>query len=330
MRMPAEWERHERTWVAFPHSGYTLGETESQVEAARKTWAEVANRASDFEPVSVVAHPQDALVAKKYLSSAIEILEIEINDAWIRDSGPTFAIDNGKLVAVDWIFNGWGDQAWAKYDQDAKLASRLAALLGVETSNSPLTNEGGGIHVDGSGKVLLTKTVQLGPERNPGWSIAEVEAEIHSQLGTSEAIWLSRGLTRDYDEFGTRGHIDIVASFTPEGQVLVHTQEDASHPDFEVSKQVIKELEADGLEIIQVPAPKTLKDEHGFVDYSYINHYVLNDAVLLCSFADQNDARVASQLAEVYPGRKIVSIDARELFARGGGIHCITQQQPAV
>lgn len=330
MRMPAEWERHERTWVAFPHSGYTLGETEAEVEAARKTWAEVANRASDFEPVSVVAHPHDAATAKKFLSSAIDLVEIEIDDAWIRDSGPTFAINDGKLVAIDWIFNGWGAQSWAKYDQDAKLAGRIAELLGVKSAHSNLTNEGGGIHVDGSGRVLLTDTVQLGVERNPGWSREEVEAEIHSRLGTSEAIWLSRGLTRDYDEFGTRGHVDIVACFTPEGQVLFHNQEDEAHPDFEVSRQVKSDLGAAGLDLIPVPAPTTLKDAHGFVDYSYINHYVLNDAVLLCGFEDKNDVRVASQLAEIYPGRKIVTIDARELFARGGGIHCITQQQPAV
>lgn len=328
--MPAEWERHERTWVAFPHHGYTLGETEAEITAARKTWAEVANRASDFEPVTVVAHPADQKVATKYLSRQIDIVEIEIDDAWIRDSGPTFAIDGGELVAIDWIFNGWGAQSWAKYDQDALLAGRISELLGVKVKESQLTNEGGGIHVDGRGTVLLTETVQLGPERNPNWSRSDVEAEIHSKLGTENAIWLKRGLTRDYDEFGTRGHVDIVACFTPEGAVLVHQQRDQNHPDYEVSIEVIHTLNAAGLDVVPVAAPKTLKDAHGFVDYSYINHYVLNDAVLLCQFDDENDRNVASQLSEIYPGRKIVGIDARELFARGGGIHCITQQQPAV
>lgn len=330
MRMPAEWERHERTWVAFPHHGYTLGETETEIHAARSTWAEVANRASDFEPVSVVVHPEDAAIARQYLSREVSMMEIVIDDAWIRDSGPTFAIENDSLVAIDWVFNGWGAQPWAKYDQDAQLAARLAEQIGVRTVRSELTNEGGGIHVDGAGKVLLTRTVQLGKERNPNWSQDQVEMEIHAKLGTSEAIWLERGLTRDYDEFGTRGHVDIVACFTPSGAVLVHDQQDAAHPDYEISKEVARILQAHDLEVILVPAPKTLRDNFGFVDYSYINHYVLNDAVLLCSFADKNDDYVASQLAEIYPGRQIVQLDARELFARGGGIHCITQQQPAV
>lgn len=330
MRMPAEWERHERTWVAFPHHGYTLGETASEVEAARKTWAEVANRASDFEPVSLVVHPADVAVARSYVSKEIDIVELEIDDAWIRDSGPTFAIDKGELVAIDWIFNGWGNQPWAEFEQDSQLAKRIASHLGVRVSSSALTNEGGGIHVNGSGKVLLTKTVQLDRDRNPGWSASQVEEEIHLQLGTEKAIWLERGLTRDYDEFGTRGHVDIVACFEPSGAVLVHDQLDQSHPDFTVSKEVKRTLVQAGLGVISVPAPKTLKDAHGFVDYSYINHYVLNDAVLLCAFDDENDKLVADQLAEIYQGRKIVRIDARELFARGGGIHCITQQQPKV
>jgi agmatine deiminase len=330
MKMPAEWERHEATWVAFPHNGYTLGETQDEVEAAKRTWAKVANTASEYEHVRVVVHPNDASKASKYLSSQIEIVEFEIDDAWIRDSGPTFALDGTELVAVDWIFNGWGAQEWASYDQDAKLASRIAEYLGVKISPSELTNEGGGIHVNGSGLVLLTETVQLDKGRNSGWTRDRVEAELNRQLGTTEAIWLSRGLTRDYEEFGTKGHVDIVACFAPTGEVLVHDQQDAYHPDFTISREVIETLEGAGQSVIRIPAPRALKDGHGWVDYSYINHYVLNDAVLLCAFDDPNDQRVADQLAEIYPGRKIELIDARELFARGGGIHCITQQQPAI
>lgn len=330
MRMPAEWEKHSRTWVAFPHTGYTLGETKEEVEAAYKTWSNVANQASDFEPVSVVVHPQDINTAKQYLSSAIELVEIEIDDAWIRDSGPTFAVDGNELVAIDWVFNGWGAQQWAKFDQDALLASRIAKTIGVKAISSELTNEGGGIHVNGSDTVLLTETVQLGKERNPDWTREQVEKEIHEKLGTSKAVWLKRGLTRDYEEFGTKGHVDIVACFTPDGRVMFHDQTNASHPDFEVSQEVKKTLEDSKLELIAIPAPETLKDAEGFVDYSYINHYVLNDAVLLCSFDDKKDKEVQAMLRDVYPGREIRLVDARELFARGGGIHCITQQQPHV
>ena len=330
MRMPAEWEKHSRTWVAFPHTGYTLGETEDEIKAAYETWSNVANQASDFEAVSVVVHPADTKVAQQYLSKAIELVEIEIDDAWIRDSGPTFAIENNQLVAIDWVFNGWGAQGWAKFDQDAKLASRIADHLGLPRIASELTNEGGGIHVNGTDTVLLTETVQLGKERNPNWTKEQVEQEIHAKLGTSKAVWLKRGLTRDYEEFGTKGHVDIVACFTPDGKVLYHDQRNSSHPDFAVSAEVKQILLASQLELIAIPAPEIQKDSHGYVDYSYINHYVLNDGVLLCSFDDKMDKEVQAMLRDVYPGREIRLVDARELFARGGGIHCITQQQPAI
>ena len=329
MRMPAEWEKHSRTWVAFPHTGYTLGESEEQIKAAYRTWANVANQASDFEPVGVVVHPADVKVAQTYLSRSIDLFEIEIDDAWIRDSGPTFAFDGNELVAIDWVFNGWGAQGWAKFDQDAQLASRLAEQIGVRRVSSELTNEGGGIHVNGSGTVLLTETVQLGKERNPSWTKDQVEREIHSKLGTNKAVWFKRGLTRDYEDFGTKGHVDIVACFAPDGRVLFHDQTNPSHPDYEVSLEVKKTLIEHQLEVVPIPAPETLKDAEGYVDYSYINHYVLNDAVLLCSFEDKKDKEVQAILREIYPTREIRLLDARELFARGGGIHCITQQQPA-
>jgi agmatine deiminase len=328
--MPAEWEKHERTWVAFPTSGYTLGDTQREQEAARKTWANVANQASEFEPVSVVVNPGDANIAKKYLSSQIELVEIPINDAWIRDSGPSFVRDGNELAAVNWVFNGWGAQGWATFDKDADLASQIASLEGVERIDSELVNEGGGFHVDGRGRVLLTETVQLGKGRNPNKTKAEVEAEIHQRLGTTQAIWVKRGLTRDYEEFGTQGHIDIVACFAPDGRVLYHDQKNPNHPDHVVSGEVRETMIRAGLEVVSIPAPATLKDLEGFVDYSYINHYVLNHGVLLCSFDDEVDKEAKAILRECYPGREIVLVDARELFARGGGIHCITQQQPAI
>lgn len=330
MRFPPEWQKHERTWIAFPHAGYTLGETEQDQHNARQTWANVANAASEFEKVSCVVNPGDIKNAKKYLSSEIEIVEIPIDDAWIRDSGPSFVEHKGQLKAVNWVFNGWGAQDWASFEKDARLATEVAKHLGIEVIDSELTNEGGGFHVDASGQVMLTKTVQLGKERNPGWTKEEVEQEIHEKLGTSRAIWLERGLTRDYEQFGTKGHVDIVSCFAPDGRVLIHDQQNPNHPDYLVSAEVRELFISLGFQIVNIPAPEVLKDHEGFVDYSYINHYVLNNAVLLCAFGEKRDQDVKSMLRDVYPGREIVLIDARELFARGGGIHCITQQQPAV
>jgi agmatine deiminase len=328
--MPAEWQEHSQTWMAWPSSGYTLGDTDADVRAARKTWAAVANAIVRFEPVTMLCEKQDFEIAASFLDESVVLIEAELNDAWMRDIGPTFVKDeNGNLAGVDWIFNGWGAQSWASWDKDSKIARQINSLIGVKSLGSNLINEGGGIHVDGEGRVLLTETVQLGEGRNAHLSKQAVEAEIHAKLGTNQAIWLKRGLTRDYDEFGTRGHVDIVACFAPGGKVLVHVQEDPQHPDFEVSKEVLATFaEHPELTVVPVAAPQVLRDEEGFVDYSYINHYVVNGAVILCGFDDVNDQRAVATLQSVYPDHEIVLVDARELFARGGGIHCITQQQP--
>jgi agmatine deiminase len=328
--MPPEWAKHERTWMAWPPTNYLLGETDAEAEAARSSWANVANAIVRFEPVSVLATSDQLEIARAYLHPSIEIIEAELDDAWMRDSGPTFVKDeSGKLVAVNWIFNGWGEQSWSSWEKDKLVANFIANLAGTPVIDSPLINEGGGIHVNGSGVVLLTETVQLGEGRNNTWSKAEVEAEIHEKLGTDKAIWIKRGLTRDYDGFGTRGHIDIVACFASENVILYHDQQNPTHPDYEVSREVKATLEAAGnFEVIGVPAPSVLRDEADFVDYSYINHYIVNGAVILCSFDDPNDAVAKGILEKVYPGREIVLVDATQIFARGGGIHCITQQQP--
>jgi agmatine deiminase len=329
--MPAEWVEHERTWMAWPSSGYTLGETSQDWQEARSTWAAVANAIIDFEPVSMLCEEKDFEIAKTFLDPRVELIEAELDDAWMRDIGPTFVQNSaGELAAVNWIFNGWGAQPWASWDKDSQVASHIADAVKVPRLDSKLVNEGGGIHVNGEGTVLLTETVQLGEGRNSTWSRAEVEAEIHDKLGTTEAIWLRRGLTRDYDEFGTRGHVDIVACFASPKKILFHNQENENHPDYSVSHEVKRTLEEHGcFELIPIAAPTVLRDDEGFVDYSYINHYLVNGGVILCGFNDPNDERAVAALQLAYPDRKIVLVDARPLFARGGGIHCITQQQPA-
>ena len=328
--MPAEWAPHERTWMAWPSAGYTLGDDPAAADEARACWASVANAIARFEPVTVVVDPADVASARSWLDDPVELLQAPLDDAWMRDIGPTFVIGpDGSQAGVDWVFNGWGAQAWATWDKDALVARTVCRDLAVPVVTSPLVNEGGGIHVNGTGTVLLTRTVQLGEGRNAHWSQQQVEEELRRTIGVDRFIWLERGLTRDYDEFGTRGHVDIVACFSDEGTVLFHDQVDPEHPDHAVSAEVRALLEAEpGLRAVAVPAPDTLRDAEGWVDYSYINHYVCNGAVILCAFDDPGDERAAAILTDAYPGREVVLVDARPLFARGGGIHCITQQQP--
>ena len=339
-RMPSETARHERTWMAFPRPGKTLGDTAEEQEECYAAWTATAHAIADFEPVTMVVDPTETSRARRMLSGSVDIVEAPLDEFWMRDFGPTFVVDDerpGALGAVVWIFNGWGAPEWAEWSLSAEIGRFVTDLVGAELISSVLVNEGGGIHVDGEGTVLLTETVQLDQRRNPYADRARVEAELTRTIGTTKAIWLPRGLTRDYDDFGTNGHVDIVATIPSPGRVLLHHQADPAHPDHAVSRELraVLENETDAAgrswEIIDVPAPATLRDHEGFVDWSYINHLVVNGGVIACGFGeDEADAAARSILSEAYPGRRVVSVDARPMFARGGGIHCITQQQPAV
>lgn len=334
--MPPETAPQARVWMAFPREGATLGATATAREAGYAAWAAVAQAVAEFAPVTMLVDPTETARARRMLGGGVEIVTRPLDDFWLRDSGPSFVhAADGSLAAVDWIFNGWGGQDWTDTAHDRHLAAFVAELAGVPVIPSLMVNEGGGFHVDGAGTVLLTETVQLDPGRNPHADRARIEAECARLLGTSRAIWLPRGLARDYDTFGTRGHVDIVATFPAPGRVLLHDQRDPAHPDHALSAELRALLSgatnAKGrrLEVIDLPAPRTLRDAHGFVDYSYVNHLVCNDGVIACAFGEpEADEHAAAILAEAYPGRRILPVDARELFARGGGIHCITQQQP--
>jgi agmatine deiminase len=327
--MPPEWAPHARSWMEFPPPNETFAPDLARYRAA---WAHVANTVARYEPVTVIAAPGDGAAAAALLVPDADVVERPNDDAWFRDSGPTFTVTGGRLTAVHWRFNAWGDAGFSEFARERLIggwAARRAGVADDDVLASPLVNEGGGFHVDGHGTVLLTDTVQLDARRNPGWTRAQVESEIHRSLGTERAVWLPRGLTRDYERFGTSGHVDIVACFARPGTVLMHVQPDRRHPDHAVSAELAGLLRRH-FEVVEVAAPTVLADDHGWVDYSYVNHYVCNGAVILCAFDDPRDADAAAILADLYPGREVVLVDARPLFECGGGIHCITQQQPRV
>jgi agmatine deiminase len=338
-RMPSETAEHERSWMAVPRAGLTLGDTAESAGEAYDAWSAVANAIVEFEPVTMIVDPTETDRAARLLSEAIEVIEAPLDEFWMRDFGPTFVLDDERpdaLGAVDWIFNGWGAPAWAEWRKSAEIARTTAEIVDAELISSVLVNEGGGIQVDGEGTVLVTETVQLDPNRNPYADRARVEAELARTIGASKVIWLPRGLTRDYDDFGTKGHVDIVATIPSPGRLLLHAQRDSGHPDHAVTGMLrdflAEQTDAAGrrFEIVDLPAPRTLRDAEGFVDYSYVNHLVVNGGVIACGFGEERaDAEARDILSAAYPGRRVVTIDSRPIFARGGGIHCITQQQPA-
>ncbi|MFE4971367.1 agmatine/peptidylarginine deiminase [Kitasatospora sp. NPDC056651] len=333
-RMPAETDRQARTWMAWPTPGYSLGE---KPDEARRAWAAVANTIVEHggQPVTMLVTESEKEHAKQLLRGA-DLLELEHDDGWARDTGPTFVVNTAtrRLGAVDFVFNGWGAQDWARWAWDARVATAIAGRVGAEIIPSEMVAEGGGFHTDGQGTFLVTETVMLDPYRNLGWTRERVEESFSRAFGDCTLIWLPRGLTRDYERYGTRGHVDMLATFAAPGQVLVHSQSAPEHPDHEVSRRAVeilkKATDAQGrsLKVTEVPAPKTLRDGCGeWLDWSYINHVVCNDAIVACNFGDANDAAANGMLEAAY-GREVVAVDARPLFERGGGAHCITQQQP--
>jgi agmatine deiminase len=324
--------------MEFPPGNTTFGDDpDGELGYYRRVWTTVTNAIARFEPVTLICDVGDGAVARALVDPAVGIVEKLIDECWFRDSGPTFVTHpDGRLGAVLWRFNGWGQQEFCVWDDEQYIGAFAAGIAGAEPFLSSMVNEGGGIHVDGEGTVMITRTVQLDPFRNPDLDADQVEAELKARLGVDKVLWLERGLTKDYMRFGTRGHIDMIAAWVQPGVVVAHSQPDPTHSDHEVCAENLARLrsstDARGrtLEVVELEAPTVTQADGEIVDWSYVNHYVCNGAVILCSFDDPRDQSAADTLSRLYPGREVVLVEARPIFECGGGIHCITQQQPAV
>ncbi|WP_264210172.1 agmatine deiminase family protein [Leisingera thetidis] len=319
---PAEWERHERTLMQFPppqnwHSG--------QLRAARREWADAANTVAEFEPVTMAVRRQDRTAAEKLLSAEITLIEMPLNDAWSRDSGPMIVQNkNGERRVAGFTFNGWG-RKFPPYRQDTLAKGRFAAHLGLPMQVSDLVLEGGAVAVDGQGTLLTTEECLLHRNRNPGWSKAQVEAELKAFLGVRKVIWLPRGLTPDPI---TDGHVDGIAAFAAPGVVLLHTTDDRADPNFRITqtaKRILQEATDAGgrrFEILEIPLTS--------YDVVHMNFYVCNGAVVVpVSGRKGEDDQPLAILREAFPGRRVVGVSGRMIGGGGGGVHCITQQVPA-
>ena len=334
--MPPEWESHTRTWMALPPP---ISPVSTEDPDAWESWIEAANAVAEFEPVAMLVDVADVRRTRPKLAGGIEVVEAKLNDGWFRDSGPTFVRDrrDGSLAAVHWTFNAWGEMQ--PYDWDALIGGAVGELAGVPVVPSSLVNEGGGICVDGEGTVIVTETVQLHGRRNPGWSKEQVEDELRRTIGATTVIWLERGLMGDMQQYrpsvGTNGHVDVLAAFVRPGVVVVHEQSDPEHHDHAVMAENVKRLrdakDAQGrsLEILTLPAPKDTVVDGVSIDHSYINFSFVNGGVVMSTYADPAaDDRAMGIMRELFPDRAVVGVDARPIFRNGGGIHCITQQQP--
>ncbi len=326
--MPAEWAPHARCWMAWPCRESLW---EDGLEAARDAYAAVARAIAAFEPVTMLANEKDRADAAARCGAGVTCQALPLDDSWMRDSGPTFVIDGkGGIAGVDWRFNAWGEK-FHPFDQDALIAERLLAQLGVPRYAAPLVLEGGSIHVDGEGTLLTSEECLLHPNRNPDLDRAAIEGLLRHYLGVSAFVWLGQGLDKD----DTDGHVDNIACFVRPGVVMAVTCDDPADPNHAILGDNLARLkkahDAKGraLEVIELPLPREARHRDGQrLALSYVNYYIANGGIVMPSFDDAHDALARDIVAKAFPDRKITQVPALDILAGGGGIHCITQQQP--
>ena len=328
--MPAEWAPHDRCWMAWPCREELW---EEGLAAARNAYAEVAKAIAGFEPVIMLVNDGDVAEAARRCGASVSCQAMPLDDSWMRDSGPSFIIDGrGGLAGVDWRFNAWGDK-FLPYDRDALVAERLLERLSVRRYAAPLVLEGGSIHVDGEGTLLTSEECLLHPNRNPDLDRAAIEDLLRRYLGVRSFVWLGQGLDKD----DTDGHVDNIACFVRPGVVMAVTCDDPADPNHAILQDNLARLrkarDAKGraLEIIELPLPREPRylDGHRLA-LSYVNFYIANGGIVMESFDDANDAQAREIVFKAFPDRQVVQLPALDILAGGGGIHCITQQQPRV
>jgi agmatine deiminase len=325
--MPAEWAEHSCCWMAWPCREGFWG----NAEATQRTYADVANTIARFEPVKMLAPAHKLESARVLLNEGVEIIEMSIDDSWARDSGPNFLVNEaGEIAGSTWVFNAWGGK-YDPYDQDALMGTRILELAGVREYPSKLVAEGGGVTVDGEGTVITTETCFLNQNRNPNWTRAEVEAELCRTLGAEKVIWIPGDVT----DTETDGHVDGIAAFIEPGRVLVEVNSDKTDPHYEIGQ-------------INLAALKNQRDARGrvlqleFIEEgiyhpgvwnggcsSYVNSYLANGAVIISGYGYDRDGAAIETYRELYPDREVIQVQIHDIAIGGGGVHCITQQQPA-
>lgn len=327
-KMPAEWAPHARCWIAWPCREELWGE---RLEPARQVTAEIAQAIARFEPVTIIARPE-LTAGVSLLAPGVAVLPLPQDDSWTRDTGPTFlTAADGRQAGVVWRFNGWGE-AYQDYSQDAQMARRLLEQLGLERFDAPIVLEGGGVHVDGEGTALVCEPSVLDPKRNPGVTREEVDAVLAGHLGIERVIWLPAGLEGDE----TGGHVDNVACFARPGVVLVHATDDTADPNHAGSQANLEALRAAQdargrtLELVTLPQPRSQPRGDGRrLTLSYVNFYIANGGIVMPAFGDSADRAAHRIVSQAFPDRSVAQLDVIDLLHGGGGIHCITQQQPA-
>jgi agmatine deiminase len=303
-----------------------------RLDEARNAYANVARAIARFEPVTMVVRHEDSEEASRRCGPEISLLQMPLNDAWMRDMGPSFLIDGrGDLACVSWRFNAWGERG--PHDRDEKVAGRLGEHLSIPVYSAwPFVLEGGAFHVDGEGTLITTESCLLNRNRNPALTREQIEQRLRDYLGVERILWLQGN-----PESGTDGHVDGVACFVRPGVVMLDQPKGPDDPMKPVLEETARRLRAArdakgrGIEIIPLVQPRRrLRAWPHNVEsrLTYVNFYIANGGVVMPAYDDPEDDRAAEMIAAAFPGREVVQVPALDIARGGGMIHCITQQQP--
>jgi agmatine deiminase len=328
---PARAEPHDRTLVAWPTGRPVWG---AHRDRAVEEYGALVETVARFERVTVIADPAYAEEARAHCAvDGVDVLELPIDDSWIRDSGPIYLVDRcGAVALVQFRFNAWGEK-YSPYDLDADLPRRLAIAHGVRRYTSPLVMEGGGFAVDGEGTLITTESVVCNANRNPGWTREQCEDALRAATGAEKILWLAHGLVEDHD---TDGHSDNVVQFAGPGRVIVQVAPDRRNPNWRLLRENVERLkrltDARGrrleiVEISQLPYTEEIDGERYPVPY--VNFYPVNGAIVAPRLEAPGEAEAYATLAAAFPDREVVGAPSVMLAYGGGGIGCVTQHVPA-
>lgn len=327
--MPDEGDPHRRTWMAFGVSDRVW--EPAQVPVVQRNLAAIAKAVARFEPVTMLVRPAERDLARGLLGDAeVELVATELDDLWLRDTGPVFVTGG---AAVDFNFTGWGGKQ--QHSNDRRLAGLVTARAGARAVHTGLVLEGGAIEVDGEGTAIITESCVLNRNRNPGLSKEDVEDRLGGLLGLEKIIWLPGIAGHDI----TDGHTDFYARFAGPGVVVAGLDPDPGSYDHEVTRRHLEILrsasDARGreLRVEVIEAPTRLRREPAGPDFAagYVNFYLCNGGVLAPEFGDpEADAAALATLRRLFPDREVVQLDIDGIASGGGGIHCTTQQEPAL
>ena len=346
-RMPAEWEPHAATWLAWPHNQETWP---GKFATIPEIYVQLVNALHQTEQVNIcvndaytAATVRQQLHAAGIALSQVALYEIPTNDAWARDHGPIFLTrrhaDTAELTLTDWTFNAWGSK-YPPWDLDNAVPQQIAQHLGITPFTPDLVLEGGSIDVNGCGMLLTTESCLLNPNRNPTLSRSDIEATLRAYLGVTHIGWLGDGIVGD----DTDGHIDNIARFIDPTTVVCAVEDDPIDVNYKPLQDNLERLQhmtdqaGQPLHVLPLPMPnpvkqavkQTVEQAGERLPASYANFYIANAVVIVPTYDHPNDQQALAVLQELFPTRRIVGIPCADLVLGFGAIHCLTMQQPSL